>query len=146
MARHGLTHGKAKTRVYKSWQSMKQRCSNPRDPSYPRYGGKGISYPIEWESFENFYADVGDRPEGTSLDRRNNEESYTKDNCRWATPKQQTRNRTDNNFVTFKGETKCMLDWCKYLGIARTTLGNRLNRGWGVEKAFTTPVRKRYGK
>jgi len=140
MARYGRKHGMYSTRTYKSWQSMKQRCDNPKDPSYPLYGGRGITYCYQWKSFETFYDEMGERPVGCSLDRIHNDGGYYKENCRWATSKQQTRNRRDTNKILFRGKKQCFLDWSRELGIARSTLYNRLKRGWSIEKAFSTPV------
>jgi len=89
MARHGMS----KTRTYRSWEAMKYRCNSPKHPKYENYGGRGISYCKEWEDFMNFYEDLGDRPEGTSLDRIDNDWDYCKENCRWATIEEQNRNR-----------------------------------------------------
>jgi hypothetical protein len=87
-------HGMAQTREYNSWVAMKDRCSNPSHRAYPRYGGKGISVCVRWiVSFENFYADMGPRPAGTSLDRRNSNGDYEPGNCRWATALEQRHNR-----------------------------------------------------
>ena len=89
-----VTHGLYKTREYKSWQAMKTRCQNPTNPGYARYGAKGIKVCERWQKFENFLADMGIRPEGTSLDRYpNNSGNYEPGNCRWATDEQQHENR-----------------------------------------------------
>lgn len=79
--------------TYRSWQAMKRRCDSPRDTFYDRYGGRGITYDPRWAAFEAFLADMGERPEGTTLDRTDNDGPYTKANCRWATLSEQRRNR-----------------------------------------------------
>lgn len=94
---HSTTHGQ-NTTTYKSgawysWHAMKQRCLDPNHKSYPRYGGRGITICPEWLVFENFYRDMGDRPEGTTIDRVNNSKGYYPGNCRWATLSQQQRNK-----------------------------------------------------
>lgn len=92
-------HGMWGSKTYKTWIQMKQRCTNPKSTSYPYYGGVGISFDPSWKEFQSFIGDMGIRPEGMTLDRIDNTKSYSKDNCRWQTPKEQANNRTNNIFV-----------------------------------------------
>jgi hypothetical protein len=94
--RKSITHGMHKSRTYRSWRSMKNRCTNPNTPNYNSYGGRGITVCERWlNSFENFLADMGERPEGTSIDRIDVNGNYEQSNCRWATPKEQSNNQTE---------------------------------------------------
>lgn len=99
-------HGMSRTRTYKTWKEMRARCAKPQKWQYKYYGAKGINVCKRWESFELFYADMGDRPEGTSIDRINPEGDYEPTNCRWATPKQQA----ETNSGCFK---KGLIPWNK---------------------------------
>lgn len=96
---HNKTHGQAaydsgnRTHVYQIWVHMHDRCRNPKNKSYRYYGGRGIAVCDEWKSFEQFYKDMGDRPEGKSIDRIDNNKGYCKENCRWADKFQQSQNR-----------------------------------------------------
>jgi hypothetical protein len=88
-----LTHGMARTAEYGVWHSMRQRCENPNNPAYINYGGRGISVCRRWREFENFYADMGPRPAGLTLERVNNDGPYAPTNCKWATRSEQNANR-----------------------------------------------------
>ncbi len=91
---HGLfVFGGKPTPTYRSWRNMKTRCTNRKQESFKHYGGRGIAVDRRWDSFENFLADMGERPEGTTLDRIDNDGDYEPDNCRWATPKEQRANQ-----------------------------------------------------
>lgn len=138
------THGMTDTRTFKSWESMKQRCLNPKAPDFQRYGGRGIDVWPSWvNSFETFFADMGPRPERTTLDRIDVDGDYTPENCRWATPKRQQRNRRDTLMLTLDGATQSLPDWAEQLGVSRSTLKTRLDKGWTVERALRTPVQPR---
>ena len=103
-------HGMVGTRIYHCWASMRMRCINDKNPRYHKYGGRGITICDEWlNSFVSFYNDMGDMPEGMSLDRIDNNKGYYKDNCRWATREEQQRNinKQKNNKVGYKGVYYC---------------------------------------
>lgn len=90
---YGLIHGKSGSYTYTSWEAMNQRCNNPNYEGYKDYGGRGIKICERWSKFENFLWDMGERPEGKSLDRINVNGNYEKSNCKWSTPLEQTLNR-----------------------------------------------------
>lgn len=139
--RHGMTD----TATHKSWDSMKLRCINPAHNSYRNYGGRGISICDRWlgiHGFENFHADMGDRPRGMTLDRIDVDGNYEPSNCRWATLKEQHRNTRTNRLITFNGETKTVTEFAEIHSINVGTLRSRLQNGWDVETAITAPVRK----
>lgn len=141
---HGATAGrKGKTalyRTFRSWLSMKQRCLNPRDTNYAKYGGRGVKVCDRWrESFETFLADMGEMPDGCTLDRKDTNGDYEPDNCQWANRKAQTRNRRNTKRLTVNGETKTLGEWADLTGMNYHTLSYRLRRGWSPEQALTTP-------
>jgi hypothetical protein len=140
------THGKSKTLIYRVWAAMVERCESSSCRDYKDYGGRGITVCHEWRnSFENFYADMGDRPfEGASLDRINVNGPYTKENCRWATPSEQARNRRDAMYLTHNGETKHVAEWAEETGISLAALKTRKLRGWSDFEALTLPYNFRY--
>lgn len=132
---------------------MQARCYNENEEKYPRYGGRGVYICDRWlNDFASFLADMGPRPSSThSIDRRDNDGSYTcgkcpqcvergaPANCRWATPKEQARNQSRNRLLTFDGKTQPTTDWALSLGWKPSFLLGRLDRGWTVEQALTTP-------
>lgn len=135
-------HGKTDTREYKSWDSMRSRCYRPTDTEYHNYGGRGITVCTEWESFEAFYADMGTRPDGTTLERLDNSLGYFPSNCVWADGKAQGRNRRTNVVVEYDGRSQCLSAWAEELGMSRECLYQRLKRGWSIERSLTEPVRR----
>lgn len=122
-------HGMTKTRTFKTWDSMLQRCFNKNSPDYKRYGEKGITVCERWLAFENFYEDMGERPEGTSLDRIDNNKGYSKENCKWSNRSEQQRNKSNSRWIDYKGEQKMLLDVSKEVGIPYDLLLRRVNRG-----------------
>jgi lambda repressor-like predicted transcriptional regulator len=132
-----LTHGMTHSKTYSSWSGMKNRCLNKNNNRYHQYGGRGISICERWiDSFENFLEDMGECPDSHSIGRIDNDGSYCKDNCRWETAKQQSRNKT--NTVRVLGESAT--DIAERIGMARSTLTTRIKRGWNEDVAVNTPV------
>lgn len=125
---------------------MIQRCTNPNDKRYKNYGGRGITVCKRWRnSFEKFLEDMGEPPtKEHSIDRINNNGNYCKSNCRWVTRKEQNRNKRNNRLITYKGKTQCLIEWAEEYNINYDTLWCRIYKyGWPIEKALTTPVKKR---
>ena len=124
---------------YTNWKEMKRRCYNPRYKEYHLYGGRGITICDRWRtSFVNFLADMGKRPfPEASIDRINNNGNYEPDNCRWATKLEQGQNTRKARMITYNGETLCLREWARRIGITHRTLSVRLKRGWPLEKALT---------
>lgn len=135
-------HGMSGSRVYKIWTLMKDRRHNPNNDHYADYGGRGITVCSAWrDSFEAFYADMGDPPsEGHSIDRKKNELGYQPGNCRWATFVEQNNNNRRNVLLTYNERTQTIAQWAKDLGISQKTLGKRIRSGRSVERALTTEV------
>lgn len=122
---------------------MRQRCQQPSDPSYHRYGGRGISVCPQWESYEQFVLDMGRRPPGKTIERKNNNGNYEPGNCVWATGIEQGSNKRNNRLLTFRGETHTVAEWTRRLGAKRSALKARLRYGWPVERALSTPFNSR---
>jgi hypothetical protein len=139
-----VKHGMSQSPTYQSWSNMIARCTYPNDSEWQRYGGRGIKVGERWLNFENFLLDMGQRPEGTTLDRLDPNADYCSQNCRWATPTEQANNRRNSHFLTFDGVTKTLSEWATVLGINRTTLSYRLKMGWSLEQAFTQPVNHKF--
>ena len=104
-------------RLYRTWSGMLQRCTNPKNPAFDRYGGRGITVCKRWLLFDNFLADMGEKPDGKSLDRIDVNGNYELSNCRWATALEQARNARSNIVVDYKGETRCLTEWAILLGV-----------------------------
>lgn len=137
-------HGMSKSPTYKAWKHLRERCTNPADKSYFRYGNRGISFCKRWLKFENFLEDMGDRPTAQhSVGRIDNDGDYEPSNCRWETPVEQARNTRSNHLLTFQGKTFCIAEWAEYTGFSGNLILSRIRRGWSVEQALTLPIKKK---
>lgn len=135
--RHGHNRRGLPTSIYTTWSSMIGRCTNPKDTAFVNYGGRGIAVCKRWRnSFEAFLADMGERPKGKFIDRKNNDLGYFPKNCHWVTRKESSRNTRKNRMLTWNGKTQCLAAWAEELGLSMSTLRSRLRSGWTVEKAL----------
>lgn len=132
-------HGQYKNPVWVAWMAMKNRCYNPEVEMFKHYGGRGISVCPRWlESFDHFAIDMGPRPTPKhSIDRIDVNGNYEPSNCRWATSKEQHRNRTNNIVMEYQGNTKTLPEWSEILGLSLGTLYGRLQRGWTVMETLS---------
>lgn len=129
-------HGYSRTPTYHTWAMMKQRCNNGALKAYKNYGGRSIQVCQRWaESFVAFLEDMGEKPEGMSIDRIDNDGDYCKENCRWATPQEQARNTRRTRKIDVDGETRLLTDVATENGIALNRMRSRLNNGWTPEEA-----------
>ena len=140
---HGMTRqpNGRQTPEYKAWTEMKQRCFNPNSQKFSSYGGRGITVDKRWIEFSNFFADMGFRPSPKhSLDRVNNDGPYSPENCRWATIRQQSRNKRTNYWVMVDGKRQILADVCDAAGLPYPVVRSRLKRGWRLEDALKHAV------
>ena len=128
--------------LYTTWRCMIWRCISPKHKHWKLYGGRGIKVCQIWRrSFRRFVLDMGPRPKGYELDRwPDRDGDYRPSNCRWATRSQQTRNKSNNHYLTFEGRTMSMWDWADEIGMKPETLLNRIRKGWEVREAILIPV------
>ena len=139
-------HSKSSTRLYNIWRGIKERCYRPKHLRFDKYGGRGIHICDEWKnSFENFkiWAINNGYDESLTIERIDVDGNYEPNNCRWATNKEQQNNKRNNRRITWNGVIKTLAEWSDVVGIKKTTLKERLNAGWDVEKALTTPIKRR---
>lgn len=140
--RKNTRHGMKNTPTWRSWLAMRNRCENPNNPAYHNYGGRGIKVCERWAVFENFLADMGERPDHTSIDRIDNERGYSPDNCRWGTPTEQGANRRSARLIQTPLGLMPISKAAEHWGVSRHTLAYRLGSGWDVETALSTPTRQ----
>jgi hypothetical protein len=132
-----VTHGLRKHPLYRTWAGMLTRCRNPNEKTYKDYGGRGITVCERWQKFENFYSDMQPTyKEGLTLDRKDNSKGYCVDNCRWASPAEQAKNRRSNINVTLNERTQCLKAWCEELNLNYKTVHQRLKSGKTPEQAL----------
>ena len=138
-----LSHGMSRTSEHNIWLGITQRCCNPLNKLWEWYGGRGISMCERWRKFENFYADMGPRPVGMSVERVDNEKGYSPENCKWASRHDQTRNKRNNIIVQYEEQSMCLKDFAVKIGIKYHILYYRMAiKGWTLEKAITKKIRK----
>lgn len=136
------THGLSKTPLYGVWKTMVGRCRNKNHTEFHRYGGRGISVCRRWLRFENFLADMGHRPTSWhSIERRNNNGNYCKQNCFWSDQIQQANNRRNNHVIEFRGESLTLVQWSRKFGIDYSTLRNRIRYGWPIDERLFSPAK-----
>jgi len=114
------------TRMYHIWASMRARCDNSNAISYPNYGGRGISYDPRWKKYKNFYDDmIIDYADDLSIDRKNNDLGYSRENCKWSTRREQSNNTRRNRYLEHNGKSQTIAQWARDLGIKRSTIAQR---------------------
>lgn len=146
---HGESFGQGtpsgKSAEYMVWKSMRARCRDTKNASFFRYGGRGITVCERWDqSFVNFLEDMERRPTPLhTLERKDNDGNYCKDNCYWATMTEQNRNRSINTFLVFQEKRATLAEWAEITGLKRTTISARILKGMSVADALTTPLLRR---
>jgi hypothetical protein len=136
-------HGMASTPTYKSWHSMIQRTEGKG--GHESYPARKIGICKEWLSFDAFFADMGIRPDGKTLDRIDNSKGYSKENCRWATIKEQMRNRSNTTYVVVNNEKLPITAACEKYKIGISCIRHRLRKGMSAQEAFTKQTRNSHG-
>lgn len=135
VSRRRFKHGMVRTPTFKSWSEMRNRCNNPNFKQFKDWGGRGITICPEWDTFLRFFSDMGERPSGTSLDRKDNSKGYSKENCQWSDKKTQNRNKRNNRVLTIDEESMCISAWSDRSGVMASTIIYRLNCGWETRSA-----------
>lgn len=137
--RHGHTPKGERSKTYFTWQNMVARCTNENRPDHKYYGERGITVCDRWKnSFADFLTDMGEKPPGLSLERKNNSLGYYKENCKWATKHEQMQNTRATKRISFDGKCMGLAAWARHIGINKESLRTRILRGWSIEKALTT--------
>lgn len=133
----GKTHGMRHTRIYATWKNMKIRCSNEKCEMYHLYGGRGIKFCDKWLKFEGFYEDMKDGyNDELQLDRIDVNGNYCKENCRWATRKENANNKRNTVYITYNNETKTSSEWADIIGAKNATITKRVRMGYSPEECL----------
>ena len=143
LEKHGphYVHGMSRTKIYETWGNMKKRCEDKTSLDYKNYGARGINVSKPWQTFTNFYKDMGAKPDGMTLERLNNNKGYSKANCKWATRHEQNNNSRRNKWVSFIGYKLTVSQWARKIGIDPDLMSWRLLH-WDKNKSLTQPQRK----
>ena len=145
--KRNTTHGRCGTRLYTEWLCMKHRCYNQKNKSFVYYGGRGITVCDEWKNdFQAFYdwAMQNGYTDNLTIDRKDVNGNYEPSNCRWITTQEQMNNKRNNHLLTYNGKIQTMKQWSNETGISYYVIRSRINTyGWSVERALTTPARKK---
>jgi hypothetical protein len=141
-----VTHGLSKSKTYSTWVGMLQRCKNKNCDGYRNYGGRGIRVCERWKKFSGFLEDMGEKPNGLSIERVNNDGDYEPGNCRWATLLEQARNKRKYplsrcRVISYGGKTMHLTEWSRHVGVRRPTMIWRL-RNWPLKRALTEKPNK----
>ena len=135
-----FTHGQTKTAEYRVWSQMLERCRNPNDKGFHRYGGRGITVCEQWNDFAAFLCDMGERPSGDhSIERIDNDRGYEPTNCRWELWKAQCRNMRTNRIITIDHVKSSVAEWAEIMGVNVHLIHGRLYRGWPDRAAVLAP-------
>lgn len=146
--KHVIKHGhapsanRAQSRTYATWRGMKLRCLNPNHSAFKDYGARGISICDRWMDFNNFLQDMGEKPDGLELDRKDTNGNYCRENCEWVTHSKNCRNMRSNFVLEMDGHRLCLAEWAERYGIEWHTVYQRIKRGWSVANALTKPAAK----
>ena len=138
---HGMS-GVNRARIYRIWANIKQRCTNPNNPRYADYGGRGITLCDRWLTFSNFYEDIGDAPEGLTIDRIDNDKGYYLENIRWVSRADNNRNSRRCVLVEIGGVKKPINVWLREFGVPYVTYKQRRRNGWGIISAVSMKPEK----
>lgn len=136
---HGFAPAGGDNRTYKSWQMMKARCLYPSHISYKNYGGRGITVCDRWTRFENFLADMGERPDEKTLERIDVNGNYEKSNCKWATTREQKNNTRRNVYIAFDCRYMTLAQWAEHLSMSKSKLWYRIRKAkWPLKRALAS--------